>query len=180
MILAIDVQYTETAAYVAGVLFECWDADSPIGEFVTRVEEVAPYQPGQFYKRELPCILALLNEHSLAPITFVIDGYVYLDGASKAGLGKHLFDALQQKAAKANGGVSDQGRPVEVIGVAKKAFVDISTDCELFRGTSQKPLYVTTTGDVSTAKSAIALMAGKHRIPTLLKRADQLCREAAK
>ena len=166
MILAIDVQYTDDKADVAGVIFENWSSLDAIQCYLTEVAQVAEYEPGSFYKRELPCILQLLQEHKLKPDIIVVDGYVYLDGVAKSGLGKHLYDSL--------------GGEVEIIGVAKKPFVDISEKFAVYRGGSQKPLYVTSTGDVEQAKESIRSMAGKHRNPVLLKKVDQLCREAAK
>ena len=166
MLLAIDVQYTENTAFVAGICFEDWRSSQPCGEYVSVVNEVAEYQPGFFYRRELPCILKLIEEHDLRPTTIVIDGYVFLDGTEKPGLGKHLHEALNQS--------------VTVIGVAKKAFSGIPEAHALLRGKSQKPLYITTTGNLGAAMQSIATMRGEHRIPVLLKRADQRCREAAK
>ena len=45
---------------------------------------------------------------------------------------------------------------------------------------SVKPLYITTSGHLDETKANVASMFGEHRIPFLLKRADQLCREEAK
>lgn len=166
MILAIDVQYSGASAFVAGVVFSHWQSEEPQAEFTSTLQGVAEYEPGNFYKRELPCIMRLIEEHDLKPETIVVDGYVFLDAQQRPGLGKYLFDALD-------------GR-IEVIGVAKRSFSGISEDHEVLRGKSVKPLYVTTTGELATAKNQIASMFGEHRIPILLKRADQLCRELAK
>ena len=166
MILAIDVQYSESTAFVAGVLFVNWCAESSEGEFVSILEGVMEYKPGSFYKRELPCILRLIQEHDLKPEIIVIDGYVFLDEEQRPGLGKHLFDSLE-------------GR-IEVVGVAKRSFSGVGECHEVLRGESVKPLYITTTGSLEEAKANIASMFGEHRIPFLLKRADQLCREEAK
>lgn len=165
MILAIDVQYQQNTAFIAGVVFEHWDSNTATAEYTSHLEDIAEYEPGKFFKRELPCILTLLNEHQLQPEIIVVDGYVYLDGISKPGLGKYLWDAI--------------GNDLLIIGVAKKAFSDISDEFQIFRGTSEKPLYVTSTENISQAKKNIISMSGKHRIPTLLKRADQLCRQEA-
>jgi deoxyribonuclease V len=165
VILAVDVQYQENTAFVGGVVFDDWGAPEPTAEFVSTLEDIEEYEPGNFYKRELPCILKLLTEHVLAPKCIVVDGYVYLDGKQKPGLGKRLFDSLADLD--------------EVIGVAKKTYSEIGDDFEIYRGKSEKPLYITTTGDLESAKSRIATMFGKHRMPVLLKRADQICREAA-
>ena len=164
MILAVDVHYTEPGATAAGVLFDDWIAASPSGIAVSRFADVAPYEPGAFYRRELPCILGLFREHALQP-DIVVDGHVFLDDADRAGLGKHLFDALD-------------GR-VPVIGVAKTAFVGIGANHEVLRGDSARPLYVSAAGvDLDTAKAHIRTMHGAHRIPTLLKAVDRLCRDA--
>jgi deoxyribonuclease V len=165
-ILAVDVHYVETTAFVAGVLFDGWGAQHASGEVISTVGEIEDYEPGSFYKRELPCIRKMLDEHGLAPSTIVIDGYVFLDESGRPGLGKRLADALAGS--------------VEVIGVAKNPYPGVPQTCAVYRGGSTKPLYVTTTGCLDTAKASIAGMAGEHRMPVLLKRADQLCRNAAR
>lgn len=162
MILATDVHYTNSIAMVAGVLFRQWDAESPEHEYTCKVEGIAPYESGNFYKRELPCLLALLNKHHLTVGCIVVDGYVHLDEDMRPGLGKVLFDAL--------------GGTVPIIGVAKNPFPGIGDNHKIMRGKSKNPLYVTTTGNLTDAKNNIEGMYGEFRIPKLLKRADQLCR----
>jgi len=166
MIVAVDVHYKGRKADVAGVLFENWDDDHPCEVFKSTVSNVEHYKPGEFYKRELPCILKLLRDHDLKPDCIVVDGFVYLDAVGKAGLGKHLYDALE-------------GR-VNVIGVAKKPFKGISDSFAVYRGRSDKPLYVTSEGiEIDTAKKLVVRMSGRFRMPTLLKMADQACRSEA-
>jgi deoxyribonuclease V len=161
MILAIDVDYREDKAFAAGVLFEQWEAAEPTLTVVVQISEVEDYQPGSFYKRELPCILKLLMELEQLPDYIVIDGYVYLDKYGKCGLGKYLYDALQEQSV--------------VIGVAKSRFKDTPTDWEVYRGDSQRPLYVNAVGTSNAeAKDLILKMYGEHRIPVLLKMADYL------
>ena len=160
MILAVDVCYENALASVAGIAFSRWPSCNPIGIYHTSVRPVSEYVRGEFYKRELPCILALIDEHSLTPRAIIIDGYVYLDGISMPGLGKYLYDALEGE--------------VNIVGVAKSAFSGIDGRYELLRGDSTWPLYVTTAGmPLNRAKECIMVMHGKHRIPTLLKQADQ-------
>lgn len=164
MILAVDVAYSGNHAVAAGVMFDSWKDAAAQKDFVTRVDGVADYEPGSFYKRELPCILKLLAEHHLEPDCIVVDGYVFLDGVSKPGLGKLLYDSLN--------------REVAVVGVAKKRFKEIDPKFEVHRGSSKRPLYVTAVGmDAEQAKENIRAMHGASRIPTLLKLADQISRE---
>ena len=161
MILAIDVHYENSRGVAAGVAFEHWEAQTPTSTYISHIDGVSEYIPGQFFKRELPCILQLIREYSLTPATVVIDGYVYLDDKNKPGLGKYLYDELQGSAS--------------VIGVAKTAFTGISSENELYRGNSKRPLYITCEGEpLAEARKHIASMFGKHRIPFLLKQADQL------
>lgn len=163
MILAVDVHYSNDTAVVAGVLFSSWESEAAEHVYSSLVSNVADYEPGKFYKRELPCILQLLHEHGLAPECIVIDGYVFLDGVSRPGVGKYLYDALHARTP--------------VVGVAKRPFRGIPDKYQLFRGNSTRPLYVTAAGmPVELAKQHIQDMHGKHRIPELLKKTDRLCR----
>lgn len=163
MILAVDADYDGQTAVVSGVVFEKWDDDRPSGIFTSTVTSFAEYVPGEFCRRELPYILRLLKEHRIRPACIVVDGYVYLDGVSEAGLGKYLYEAL--------------GGNVIVVGVAKKPFRNISKDFAMNRAKSDKPLYVTSAGlDTRKAKKLVATMSGKFRVPDLLKRVDQVCR----
>ena len=140
MILATDVQYHDQGATVAGVLFHDWKDANAEKVIMTEIQDVAPYVSGQFYQRELPCLLALLEDVGDAVECIVVDGFVYLDGEQKPGLGKYLYDALDGQ--------------IPVIGVAKSAFKDSPPDTALLRGNSQNPLYVTSVG--------IPFMQAKH------------------
>ncbi len=164
MILAVDVDYKEIHASIAGVLFENWGDGIEKSHCSSIVRDVHDYISGQFYKRELPCILTLIREHNLTPTCIIIDGYVYLDGVGTPGLGRYLFDALKAKVA--------------VIGVAKKPYIDVTRKGEIYRGCSKKPLYVSCEGmEFEQARQLVISMHGKFRIPTLLKKVDQLCRQ---
>ncbi len=162
MILAVDVDYHKEGATIGGVLFENWSDEEAIREVVSNIDSVEEYVPGQFYKRELPCILKLLEEHALLVDTIVVDGYVFL-GGDKKGLGHYLYEALEGT--------------VSVIGVAKNSFHGIPQEWAVFRGESIKPLYITAVGmELAESKESIKSMAGEFRFPTLLKRVDSLCR----
>ncbi|EDY17193.1 putative endonuclease V (deoxyinosine 3endonuclease) [Chthoniobacter flavus Ellin428] len=162
MLACLDVDYRDTGACAAAVVFRDWSDAIALEERTVQITEVQPYEPGQFYRRELPCLLAVLR--TLPPIeTVIIDGYVWLEGTATPGLGAHLHEAL--------GGGS------VIIGVAKTKFQGADRAQEILRGTSQKPLYVTAEGvPVDVAAERVRSMHGAHRIPTLLKRVDDLCR----
>ncbi|KAA0230081.1 endonuclease V [candidate division KSB1 bacterium] len=164
MILAVDVDYREGKAIAAGLLFQNWEDSEPARELIAEILTVAEYEAGQFYKRELPCVMALLQQLEQIPEFIVIDGYVYLDGDQKPGLGKHLYEALEGKSI--------------IIGVAKSRFKDTPAEAEIFRGGSKRALYVTAAGiSEAEAKGFIMRMHGEHRIPALLKRVDQLSKQ---
>jgi len=91
----------------------------------------------------------------------VVDGYADLDPDGRPGLG-----------ARAH---AEFGVPV--IGVAKTAFRTATHAIPVLRGTSARPLYVTAAG-MSRADAAelVRQMAGRHRMPDALRRADTLAR----
>ena len=63
MYFAVDVQYHENqSATAAGILFREWETDQIAETLVKQIPEVAEYEPGSFYKRELPCVMALLKD----------------------------------------------------------------------------------------------------------------------
>lgn len=163
MIACVDVHYVGTCAYAAVVTFADWSAAAALEEKVVRRDDIQPYVPGEFYRRELPCLLAVLQ--AIPPFQIVvIDGYVWL-GDSKPGLGAHLHRAL--------------GGGVAVIGVAKTKYAGAGPAYEILRGTSQRPLYVTAAGmSTDAAAEHVRSMHGEYRVPTLLRRVDFLCRNA--
>lgn len=160
--LALDVDYKENTACVAGVLFNDWRAEKPSHVFTKSVDVTADYQPGAFYLRELPCLLSLILDISVPISTLIVDGYVQLGNPSRPGLGEYLYNEVH----------------IPVVGVAKKYFKDTPEDWAILRGKSSKPLYVSSIGiDHAAALGYIQNMHGNHRIPTLLKDADRLCRD---
>ncbi len=167
MIAAVDICYSETGATAGGVLFTHCISERPAREVREFIEQVEPYEPGSFYKRELPCLLKLLEPVKDRIETIIVDGYVWLGPQNRPGLGAHLYESL--------------GKQVPVIGVAKSMFRGSTNAEAVLRGRSRRPLYVTAAGmgPVIAAKN-IHGMRGPHRIPTLLKRVDQLCRSAEK
>jgi exodeoxyribonuclease-5/deoxyribonuclease V len=162
MILAFDTYYYDTKAKTVCLAFEHWEAEQPLEVLKSYKHDVAEYTPGEFYKRELPCILDLFHKLPYKEAeAIVVDGFVYLDDEQKLGLGGYLYEALDKK--------------IPVIGVAKTNFASLTKyKNSLLRGESQKPLYITAIGvDLDTATEHIKQMAGDYRIPKLLKELDQ-------
>jgi deoxyribonuclease V len=161
MIAAFDVHYLEDDfASAAAVLFSDYRDAEPFITYTQSLPRPTPYIPGQFYRRELPCILTLLEQIKDPPDEIVVDAYVML--GNKPGLGRILYNHL-----KGN---------VPVIGVAKSRF-EGSSPSEVYRGSSKNPLYITSAGiDIQSASERIRMMHGPFRVPTLLKRVDLLSR----
>src|SRR5689334_5584142 len=106
---AFDVYYQESHAKAVCILFQTWQDFQPTHTIIKEIRGIAEYQPGAFYKRELPCILKLAEDMDLKQVeVLIIDGFVYLDDKGTYGLGGHLYHALQQA--------------IPVIGVAKTRF----------------------------------------------------------
>jgi deoxyribonuclease V len=163
MIACFDVHYLEDGANAACVLFHDWGDEAPCEQRVVRVNEIESYVPGRFYRRELPCILSVMEDLSERPDTVIVDGYVSLGPDGRPGLGARLYEALN--------------REIPVIGVAKSAFKDTLGAIPVTRGTSRKSLFVTAAGiPVRVAADRIRAMHGPNRIPTLVRLADTLCR----
>jgi deoxyribonuclease V len=163
VIACVDVSYQNNEAVAACVLFRSWTDKSSDDEIVERIGQIEEYQPGEFYRRELPCLLAVLHKVREPLEVVIVDGYVWLGDEKSPGLGARLYDRL--------------GGTTAVIGVAKSRFDGTTPAVPVLRGRSRKPLYVTATGmDVLEAARHIQEMHGKFRIPTLLKHADQLSR----
>lgn len=163
MIAAVDVGYSASGALAAGVLFDSFSSSIPSATASLSIADVEPYVPGSFYRRELPCLLALLQSVPWRPTILLVDGYVWLSDG-KPGLGAHVFEAL--------------GGPA-VIGVAKTAFHGATSAIPVLRGESRSPLYVSAAGIEPAAASAhVQSMHGASRIPTMLRLADRLSRAA--
>jgi deoxyribonuclease V len=161
-IAAFDVHYREDGlACAAAVSFHDVGDSVPAATYRRLLPVPADYVPGSFYRRELPCILKLMEEMALPMEMFIVDGYVML--GARPGLGQHLHEAV--------------GGRVPVIGVGKSRY--LGAPCgEVRRGASRKPLYITSAGiPLERACGAIRRMHGDHRIPTLLRLVDRLARE---
>ena len=129
-------------------------------ERVAWLEHVVPYEPGSFFRRELPATRAVLDGVQDLDL-LVVDGYVDLDPDGRPGLGAHLHDETG----------------IAVIGVAKTAFRSATHAAVVRRGLATRPLYVTAAGlSLDHAASLVTAMAGPYRLPGALRRVDLLSR----
>lgn len=162
MFAAADVQYLpDNQARAALVLATDATFARIAAEKEVLVPDVAPYQPGEFYRRELPPLRALLASVTGDVELLVIDGYVDLDPRGRPGLGAYAHHEFG----------------VPVVGVAKSRFAAATHAAQVMRGQSSRPLFVTAAG-ISLAEAAemVAAMAGRYRLPDALRRVDALAR----
>jgi deoxyribonuclease V len=162
---ALDVDYRGDAAIAACVVFGDWQDGEAAAVVRAEVQETAGYRAGAFYERELPCVMAVLEEARQQFEALVIDGYVHLRPDVGKGLGVHLAEALSYS-------------PI-IIGVAKNPLRVADRFRSIRRGRSAKPLFVSALGcPLDHAARAVLGMHGPHRIPTLLGLADRCARGA--
>ena len=162
-IAALDVDYRPDRAVTACVVFKTWLSEHVLESIVNTTAAAAEYASGEFYLRELPCLLGAIARCSAPPRVIVVDGHVWL-GPERPGLGAHLHRAL--------------GGATPVVGVAKNPFHGAPA-LPVLRGGSARPLWVTAIGlDPAEAAAQVTAMHGPHRVPTLLRLVDQLCRRA--
>ena len=164
MIACFDVHYQGGGANAAAILFDDWASDRPSEHLLVRSENVAEYQAGSFYRRELGPLRSVIEQFTCSVNTFVIDAYCHLSKVGAPGLGAFLHETLPENSV--------------VIGVAKNRFRETNHAVELLRGGSERPLFVSSIGiDYQAAAEFIRSMAGANRMPTLLKAVDRLCRD---
>jgi deoxyribonuclease V len=157
----VDVDYRAKGAVAAGLWFRGWSAESAVCQAVAYFPAVANYEPGEFYRRELPCVLGVLARGP-RPDVVVVDGYVWL-GGGKPGLGAHLHAAIG----------------VVVVGVAKTRYAPATDAIAVYRGKSRSPLFVSAAGtSVEDAANHVMQMHGPYRVPALLKQVDALARSS--
>lgn len=161
MHLILDVAYQTDTAKVVGGFFEKWSDETLVQLATKTVSHIQPYISGEFYKRELPCLLDFLQDCSLSKLnTIIIDGFVCLDDEGKKGLGGYLYEHLSGQ--------------IPIIGVAKTNFHNnVKHVSQVYRGNSKKPLYVSAIGiHLQQAADCIKNMYGQYRLPHLIKQVD--------
>jgi len=128
---AVDVCYPASGGACAAAVLAADAAFAEItNERIAWLPDVVDYEPGEFYRRELPALRAVLDGLAGGLGQLIIDGYVDLDAAGRPGLGAHAH--------------AEFGVPV--IGVAKTAFHTATHAIPVLRGRSARPLYVTAIG----------------------------------
>ena len=163
LIACLDVHYADPRAAAACVVLSSWQASKPEECAVRTIDNVLPYEPGAFYRRELPCLEEALKALHRVPEILVVDGYVWL-GQGKKGLGAYLFEAIGSLGA--------------VVGVAKTSFIGAEPVGKVFRGQSRRPLFVSAVGmNLAEACAHVEEMHGKFRVPWAISEVDRLARE---
>ncbi len=165
--LFVDAAYFKQKAVTVATTTHPQDTGKIISCYTSFRNGVARYEPGKFYKRELPCIMKVLGLVKEPLKTIFIDAHVWLSPAHP-GLGAHLFNAI--------------GKKIPVIGMAKKGFaMQEKTDEMLvkrvYRGKSKHPLHVTAAGiDLDQAAQVVQRLCGSFRIPYAMKKSHSLAR----
>ena len=96
-IACLDAAYSHASASAACVLFSTWSAGTPLRMLTSRQGAPVAYEPGSFYKRELPLLLAVLRKVERLPAIIIVDGYVWLDAHHRPGLGAILHEVLAKR-----------------------------------------------------------------------------------
>lgn len=166
MLACLDVHYTGDHAHAAAVTFESWHSTSSLSQFTAALRQDAPYEPGNFFRRELPPLLAVLGRLPEEPQTILIDGYCVLSAEGEPGLGAHLSEKVSPDTT--------------IVGIAKNRYRDSTHAAEVLRGTSKQPLFITAINmPQQVAAKHVHDMAGTHRIPMMIKAVDTLARAEA-
>src|SRR5215472_130668 len=158
---AVDVHYpADGGARAAAVLAADPRFAQVLAELTATVPKVPPYHQGEFYLRELPPLREVLRDVTGLRL-LLVDGYVDLDAQGRKGMGAHAHTAFG----------------VPVIGVAKTSFPTATHALQVLRGKSARPLFVTAAGmPLDDATELVRTMAGRFRIPDVMRRADALAR----
>lgn len=161
MFAALDVHYLDAGGARAALVAAAERRFNTVMWSTTAMTNaVAPYRPGEFWRRELPPVRAVCGGVTELAL-IVVDGYVDLDPSGLPGLGAHVH--------------AEFGVPV--IGVAKNFFRSAVHAAPVRRGRSAKPLFVTAAGiDLLDAAGLVGQMTGQYRIPDALRLADRLAR----
>lgn len=185
LMLALDIQYKNEVAYVAGNLFEY--PDKEIRSFVGRFDINFPYIPRFFSFREGPPLLAFykhfIKTTSYQPKLLIIDGHglahpVKLGVASWLGVqanistlgcAKNTLLEYQGDLREAKGSTLEIHNKSELVGYV------------LRRQEKINPVFVSAGHliDLNTSKEVTLNLGGNYKIPDSLRIADQIARKYA-
>ncbi len=161
-IACFDAYYYNNYAKACCVVFDIIPSEKVISRYCEIVDPIKNYISGEFYKRELPCILGIHSKLAADIDIIIVDSYVFLENGKK-GLGAHLFEALNNT--------------IPIIGVAKNPFKGCTDYVQIYRGQSRNPLYISSVGiELGYAARLIKNLSGNNRIPDRLREVDQLTR----
>ena len=166
--IAIDTYYYKDRAKTVGVVFNEWNDAVPEKILISWLssDKYGPYIPGEFYKRELPCIINLIQKNNIDLKEFdtiILDGLARLPGSCTEGLGAHLEDKIEELWPD----LDFYDRP-SIMGVAKTKFCGIEDDkgtCSVLRGSAKTPLYVNTTWHLMSSADAAEQDRQKAQFP---------------
>ncbi len=161
----VDVSYLDNFAAVACIISSAAKPWPALRSYTAILENICHYEPGNFYKRELPCILDVFKKIEEHVSTIFVDAYVWLpDG--RPGLGARLYYTLNERIA--------------VVGIAKNSFMTAKESGvvkRIFRGSSRRPLFITAAGILlEEAAKTVSRLPGPFRIPLPVQTAHTLSR----
>lgn len=162
IVACFDVYYYKDYARACCIVFSK-DEEKIMSEYIEEIKDIKDYVSGQFYKRELPCILRVLEKVKEDIDIIITDSFIWVDECKK-GLGAYLYESINCKTP--------------IIGVAKSYLKDCTAYVEIYRGQSSNPLYISAIGiDLNYSANLISNLKGDFRIPDILKKVDQLSRK---
>lgn len=161
-IACFDVYYYGDKAKASSIVFQVNPNERIISGYDEIIEQTKEYISGEFYKRELPCILKVYEKIEEDIGLIIVDSFVMLDNGRK-GLGGYLYYSLNES--------------IPVIGVAKTFYKGCENYIEVFRGKSKRPLFVSSIGiSLNEAGRLVKNLKGENRIPDILKEVDHQSR----
>lgn len=178
MILLTDVFYEEevNTAHIAAIAIDNWTSSTILKTWEIDKSGIdCEYIPGQFFKREMPCLIELWNtiseEEKSQITTIIVDGFYDIwDG--RHGLGHHFHDWL-----------IENGYDKEVVGIAKspcretnKFTLPVYRTEESKKSKCRSALWVNGSNMDNDYQAKVLSMHGEYRLPTMVKAVDKLSR----
>ncbi len=179
-VAGLDVAYDDDRLVAAVVVLDLETLDE-VERAVVRGETTFPYVPGLFAFREVPALLAALDQLGTTPELLVCDGQGLahprrfglachlgvLTGVPAIGAAKTTFVGSHGELAQERGSTAELVDGGEVVGAAVRTQDGV------------KPVYVSVGHRVSlqTAIDHVLRLAPRYRLPETTRLADRACRE---